>query len=79
MLINLVVLPNTTWSSGSCLVFKSPHSSLQAGSAGLVTCLKNDFVRFGIPKEITSDGSPKFTSNMTDSFLLQWDEAQDLF
>lgn len=58
--------------SGWCDVFKSPHGSPQAGSAGLITCLRNYFSRFGVPEELSSDGGPEFASQATDSFLSLW-------
>ena len=58
--------------SGWCDVFKTPHGSPQAGSEGLITCLRNYFSRFGVPQEISSDGGPEFVSHASGSFLKQW-------
>lgn len=58
--------------SGWCDVFRSPHGSPQAGSEGLITCLRNYFSRFGVPEELSSDGGPEFISKTTEDFLSRW-------
>ena len=58
--------------SGWCDVFQSPKGTPQAGSEGLVTCLRNYFSRFGVPEEIASDGGPEFISSLTKNFLDRW-------
>lgn len=58
--------------SGWTDVFRSPKGSPQAGSEGLICCLRNYFARFGVPEEMSSDGGPEFISNATEDFLLRW-------
>ena len=58
--------------SGWSDVFQAPKGSPQAGSEGLVTCLRNYFSRFGVPEEMSSDGGPEFTSGSTQDFLHRW-------
>ena len=58
--------------SGWSDVFQSPKGSPQAGSEGLITCLRNYFARFGVPEEMSSDGGPEFISNSTKDFLDRW-------
>ena len=41
-------------------------------SKGLIRCLKSNFVTFGIPEELSSDGGPEFTSGETQKFLKDW-------
>ncbi|MEW8309573.1 MAG: DDE-type integrase/transposase/recombinase [Candidatus Thiodiazotropha endolucinida] len=42
------------------------------GAQGLIDCLRRNFVTFGIPDELSSDGGPEFTSALTRNFLQQW-------
>lgn len=49
------------------VVFKS-----QAGAEGLVKRLRETFVTYGIPEELTSDGGPQFTAGRTQQFLKSW-------
>ena len=42
------------------------------GALGLINCLRNTFVTFGIPDELTSDGGPEFSSHSTRKFLQDW-------
>ena len=42
------------------------------GSDGLVNCLREVFVTFGISEELTSDGGPEFSSTSTKTFLKNW-------
>ena len=58
--------------SGWCDVFTLPHGSSQSGSAGLISCLRNYFSRFGVPEEISSHGGPEFVAAATESFLSHW-------
>jgi len=58
--------------SGWCDVFQAPKGSPQAGSNGLISCLRNYFSRFGVPDELSSDGGPEFIAHATDDFLSRW-------
>ena len=58
--------------SGWSDVFQAPKGSPQAGSEGLITCLRNYFARFGVPDEMSSDGGPEFISSSTADFLTRW-------
>ena len=49
------------------MVYKS-----ESGADGLVKRLRETFVTFGIPEEITSDGGPQFTAGQTKTFLESW-------
>ena len=49
------------------MVFRSEN-----GADGLVKRLREVFVTFGIPEELTSDGGPQFTSGKTQCFLKSW-------
>ena len=49
------------------MVFKSA-----SGAEGLIRHLREAFVTFGIPEELTSDGGPQFTSGKTQEFLSSW-------
>ena len=53
--------------SGWPMVYKS-----ECGANGLVKRLRETFVTFGIPEEITSDGGPQFTAGVTQAFLDAW-------
>ena len=53
--------------SGWPMVYKS-----ECGANGLVKRLRETFVTFGIPEEITSDGGPQFTAGVTQAFLDEW-------
>ena len=44
----------------------------ESGAEGLVKRLRETFVTFGIPEEITSDGGPQFTAGKTRDFLEKW-------
>lgn len=44
----------------------------ESGSKGLITCLRQTFVTYGIPEEMASDGGPEFTANDTRQFLKNW-------
>jgi hypothetical protein len=49
------------------MVYRSEH-----GAEGLVKRLRETFVTFGIPEELTSDGGPQFTAGKTQDFLKTW-------
>ena len=53
--------------SGWPMVYKS-----ESGANGLVKRLRETFVTFGVPEEITSDGGPQFTAGVTQQFLDFW-------
>ena len=53
--------------SGWPMVYKS-----ESGAKGLVKRLRETFVTFGVPEEITSDGGPEFTAGVTQQFLDSW-------
>lgn len=42
------------------------------GATGLISCLRQIFVTFGIPDELASDGGPEFTAVTTRRFLQDW-------
>ena len=44
--------------SGWSEIFSTPSGTSQAGSRGLIKCLRDLFSRFGVPEEISSDGGP---------------------
>lgn len=48
-------------------VFRSEN-----GADGLVKRLREIFVTFGVPEELTSDGGPQFTAAKTQEFLKSW-------
>ena len=54
--------------SGWSDIYQSPKGSPQAGSEGLIHCLRNSFSRFAVPEEISSDGVPEFISTATKDF-----------
>ena len=43
-----------------------------SGAEGLVKRLREAFVTFGIPEELTSDGGPQFRAGKTHDFLTSW-------
>ena len=49
------------------MVFKA-----DSGAEGLVKRLREAFVTFGIPEELTSDGGPQFRAAKTHDFLTSW-------
>ena len=49
------------------MVFRS-----ESGAEGLVKRLREVFVTFGVPEELTSDGGPQFTAGKTRDFLKSW-------
>jgi hypothetical protein len=42
------------------------------GAAGLIKCLRETFITYGIPDELASDGGPEYTSKETQHFLKSW-------
>ena len=49
------------------MVFRSEN-----GAEGLVKRLREVFVTFGVPEELTSDGGPQFSAGKTQEFLKSW-------
>ena len=41
-------------------------------AAGLIKCLRGEFVTYGVPVEFSSDGGPEFVASETQSFLKAW-------
>ena len=39
---------------------------------GLIKCLREEFVTYGIPEELSSDGGPQFVAAETQAFLKAW-------
>ncbi|MEL6802938.1 MAG: integrase, partial [Bacteroidota bacterium] len=58
--------------SGWVEIFSTPCGSAQSGARGLVKCLRQWFSTFGVPCELTSDGGPEFTAELTSQFLKTW-------
>ena len=58
--------------SGWVDIFRTPPGSPQAGSAGLISCLRHLFATFGVPETLSSDGGPEFTASATSDFLSRW-------
>ena len=58
--------------SGFTEVFHTPKGSSNAGARGLVKCLRKWFATFGVPRQLSSDGGPEFTAEMTSDFLKSW-------
>lgn len=44
----------------------------ESGAAGLVKALRQLFLTFGVPVEVSSDGGPEFVSKETKAFFEQW-------
>ncbi|RUS75665.1 hypothetical protein EGW08_016559 [Elysia chlorotica] len=44
----------------------------ESGAEGLIKRLRETFVTFGVPEEITTDGGPQFTAGKTKEFLSSW-------
>ena len=49
------------------MVFRS-----ESATEGLIKRLRETFVTFGVPEELTSDGGPQYTSGKTQEFLRSW-------
>ena len=45
----------------------------ESGAEGLIKRLRETFVTFGIPEELTSDGGPQFKAGKTQDFLNAWE------
>jgi len=58
--------------SGWTDVFGIPSGSDITGAAALTRLLRSYFATFGVPKEISTDGSPEFTAFVTKRFLETW-------
>ena len=58
--------------SGWPEVYSTPKGSSQAGSNGLIACLRALFATFGVPEELSSDRGPEFSANDTSVFLKKW-------
>ena len=58
--------------SGFTEIFYTPTGTSNAGARGLVKCLRKWFATFGVPKELSSDGGPEFSSDTTANFLKTW-------
>ena len=59
--------------SGWTEIFSTPSRTSQAGSRGLIKCLRDLFYRFRVPEEISSDSGLEFSSSSTKKFLKTWD------
>jgi hypothetical protein len=49
------------------------------GADGLISCLPNIFVTFGIPDELASNGVSEFTATITRTFLQDWGFTTHLY
>lgn len=58
--------------SGYTEIFHTPTGSSSAGANGLVKCLRKWFATFGVPQQLSSDGGPEFSSDITSKFLSTW-------
>jgi len=58
--------------TGWCEVFHIPVGTKDAGSNGLLKALRVLLIRAGVPKEVSSDGGPEFTSKQTQAFFKRW-------
>ena len=58
--------------TGWCEVYHIPVGTKDAGSNGLLKALRVLLIRTGVPKEISSDGGPEFTSKQTQAFFKRW-------
>ena len=61
--------------SGFTEVFSTPSGTSNAGSRGLIKCLRKWFGTFGVPRQLSSDGGPEFVSDLTSKFLQSWGVA----
>ena len=59
--------------SGWSDVFGTPAGTTVTGANALVRLLQSYFATFGVPEEISSDGSPEFTAFVTQDFMRKWD------
>ena len=58
--------------SGFSEIFQTPTGTSNAGSFGLIKCLRKWFGTFGVPRELSSDGGPEFAADATARFLESW-------
>ena len=58
--------------SGFTEVFYTPTGSSNSGARGLVKCLRKWFCTFGVPRQLSSDGGPEFSADLTSEFLKLW-------
>ena len=58
--------------SGWTEVIKVKPGSENSGSKGLCCAMRQVFVTFGVPEEVTSDGGPEFISHETSDFFRCW-------
>ena len=45
----------------------------QSGANGLIECLRNVFMRFGVPVELASNSGPEFVASKTKEFFNTWE------
>ena len=68
----------TTLLSTAYIVIKDRYSNWpmvfrsESGAEGLVRYLRETFVTFGIPEELTSDGGPQFKAGKTQECFREW-------
>ena len=68
----------TTWACISYLVLVDRYSHCpivtpnREGAKGLIHTLRDTFATYGIPDSIASDGGPEFASQITRTFLKDW-------
>ena len=58
--------------SGFTEVFLTPSGTSSSGARGLIKCLRKWFATFGVPKELSSDGGPEFSADITREFFKSW-------
>lgn len=58
--------------SGWTTVHKAANGTSESGAKGLCACLRQLFVIYGVPEELSSDGGPEFTAGETRDFLNRW-------
>jgi len=58
--------------SGWTEVVKVETGKESSGAKGLCQALRELFVRFGVPEELSSDGGPEFIASETEDFLKRW-------
>ena len=58
--------------SGWTDIFETPSGTSRAGAQGLVRCLRRMFTTYGVPLELSSDGGPEFSAELTKDFLRSW-------
>ena len=64
--------------SGWTEVVKVETGKEYSGAKGLCRALRQLFVRFGVPEEISSDGGPEFVAGETLDFLSRWGTSHRL-